>query len=189
MSKPARPKALDAALAYLKAWARRAASLGSGERKRVSVVATPTPKLKVTVDTDSANVERILTALGQVESDPDTVALTGQDVGVRAMSSYQPTTIALSRPEPDVGAAETAFLAAALSGAPSPKQARDKLRLLYVHRHEGRDVFVSDDVDTFDAPGSKRRQRLNGLVSPARVRSTEEFEQYCRLRQTTGRWG
>ena len=78
-------------------------------------MATPTPKLKVTIDTDSANVERILTALGQVESDPDTVALTGQDVGVRAMSSYQPTTITLSRPEPDVGAAETAFLAAALS--------------------------------------------------------------------------
>jgi hypothetical protein len=135
MTKPARPKALDAALAYLRAWARRAASLGSGERKRVSVVATPTPKLKVTIDTDSANVERILTALGQVESDPDTVALTGQGVGGRAMSSYQPTTITLSRPEPDVGAAETAFLAAALSGAPSPKQARDKLRLLYVHRH------------------------------------------------------
>jgi len=117
------------------------------------------------------------------------VALTGQDVRVRVMSRYQPTTTTLSRPEPDVGAAETAFLAAALSGAPSPKQARGKLRLLYVHRHEGRDVFVSDDVATFDAPASERRQHLNSLVSPARVSSTEEFEQYCRLRHTTGRWG
>ena len=63
-------------------------------------MATPTPKLKVTIDTDSANVVRILTALGQVESNPDTVALTGQDVAVRVMSRYQLTTIALSRPEP-----------------------------------------------------------------------------------------
>ncbi len=189
MSKPIRPKALDAAFAYFRAWSRKAAGLGSGERKRVSVVATPTPKLKVTIDTDSANVERILTALGQVESNPDTVALTGQDVSVRVMSRYQPTTIALSRPEPDVGAAETAFLAAALSGAPSPKQARDKLRLLYVHRHEGRDVFVTDDMDTFGASESERHRRINGLVSPVRVMSTDEFEQYCRSRQTTGHWG
>jgi hypothetical protein len=70
------------------------------------------------------------------------------------------------------------------------KQARDKLRFLYVHRREGRSVFVSDDTEMFGgAPESEQRQRVNGLVSPAEVMSTGEFEQYCRLRKTTGRWG
>jgi hypothetical protein len=147
-------------------------------------VATPPAKLKVTIDTDSANVERMLTALGQAESDPDMVALTGQDVAVSVLSRYQPATFSLPRPDTDVGAGEARFLAAVSSSASS----RDKLRFLYVHRHEGRDVFVSDGADTFGAPGSERRQRINGLVSPVRVMSTEEFREYCRLRHTTGRW-
>ena len=150
-------------------------------------MATPTPKLKVTVDTDSASVNRVLAALSQAESNPDTVMLTSQDAAMKVTSAYQATTLPLTRPTPDVGEDETAFLAAALPGA--SKQARDKLRFLYAHHREGRNVFVSEDVETFGAPASEKRLRVNGLVLPAEVMSTEEFERYCRSRQTTGRWG
>jgi hypothetical protein len=57
---------------------------------------TPTKKLKVTVDSDSADVNRVLTALGGAESNPDTVAVTGQDVPMRVNSVYQPITLPLS---------------------------------------------------------------------------------------------
>jgi hypothetical protein len=67
------------------------------------------------------------------------------------MSRYQPVTFLLSSLTLDVGAEETRFLAAALSSAVS----RDKLRLLYVHRREGRDIFVNDDTDTFGALGEQ----------------------------------
>jgi len=146
-------------------------------------MATPT-KLTVTIDVNSADVERVLAAFVWADNNPDLVALT-DPAAVLVMSRYQPATFLLSRLALDVGAEETRFLAAALSSAAS----RDKLRLLYVHRREGHDILVSDDTDTFGAPGSNRRQRLNGLVSPARVMATDEFEQYCRSRQTTGRWG
>jgi hypothetical protein len=152
-----------------------------------NVMASPKLRATVTIDTDSADVDRVMIAISRAESNPDMVALT-QNVAVRSENKYRPATVVLPRPDPVVGAEETAFLAAALSGAPSPKQARDKLRLLYVHRSEGRDVFVSDDADTFDAPGSERRQRLNRLASPARIMSSEGFVQSCQLRRQTGRW-
>jgi hypothetical protein len=99
-------------------------------------MATPTPKLKVTIDTDSANVERILTALGQVESNADTVALTGHDVAVRVMSRYQPTTNTLSRPEPDVGARRIRLVAGATVSARGRRVAAAPADELgrYVHR-------------------------------------------------------
>jgi hypothetical protein len=149
-------------------------------------MATPT-KLKVTIDVNSTDVERAMAAFVRADNNPDLVALTDPAV-VLIMSRYQPPTFLLPRLARDVGGQETDFLAVALSSA-SSKQARDKLRLLYAHRREGGDVFVSDDTETFGAPESEQRQRVNGLALPASVMSTDEFERYCQARQTTGRWG
>jgi hypothetical protein len=72
-------------------------------------MATPPPKLKVTIDTDSAGIDRVLTALGRAENNPDTVALTGQDVAVSVLGRYQPATIVLSRPHPTLGKMKSPF--------------------------------------------------------------------------------
>jgi hypothetical protein len=56
-------------------------------------MATPT-KLKVTIDVNSADVERAMAAFVRADNNPDLVALT-DPVAVSIMSRYQPATFLL----------------------------------------------------------------------------------------------
>src|SRR5687768_7740254 len=97
------------------------------------------PKLKVTVDTRTVHLERVMAALVPIASRVDDVALMPGDIAVGHLSARQPSTFTLPSPDPKVGPAEARFLTAA--GA-SP-DAAGKLRSLFVHLREGRDIFVT----------------------------------------------
>src|SRR5688572_5361864 len=103
------------------------------------------PKLKVTVDTRTGYLERVMAVLVPIASRLDDVALMPGDIAVGHLSARRPSTFTLPAPDPKVGPAEARFLTAAGASPDTP----GKLRGLYVHLREGRDVFVTEDAETF----------------------------------------
>ena len=134
------------------------------------------PKTKITVDTSTVDIERVMAALIPIASTVGDVALTEI---VAALQRRLPGTFRLPSPYRELGADEVMFL----NNAAASADHRDQLRRLYVHKRERRDLFVTEDGKAFGAPGSKQRDRLSILVAPARIMSTEEFEAFCASRR------
>ena len=138
------------------------------------------PKLKVTVDTATVSIERVLEALIPIASSVADVALT-EIVAAPFLNPRLPGTFRLPSPDRDVSPAEAVFLEAAGASADHG----DRLRRLYVHDREGRDVFVTEDAKAFGALGSAQRGRVEELVAPSRIMSVEEFEAFCAARRAS----
>ena len=120
-----------------------------------------------------------MAALVPIASRVDDVALTPGEITVVHLSARQPSTFTLPAPDPKVGPAEARFLTAVGASLDAP----GKLRSLFVHLREGRDIFVTEDAETFGETWSEQRERLDRLLAPGRIMSIVDFERYCRSRQ------
>jgi hypothetical protein len=113
------------------------------------------------------DIARAMTALRRVGCDD--VALT-ENIRVEDQSRYWPSTFVLHL-SPEVGPEEAAFI----NDVGALPEQRQWLRFLYAHSREGRNVFMTSDVETFGAAGSERRQRLAN-VARTEVMTLAEFE-------------
>ena len=115
----------------------------------------------------SVDIVRAMTALRRAGCDD--VALT-ENIRVEDQSRYWPSTFLLHL-SPDVGPEEAAFIKQV--GARSEQ--RQWLRFLYAHSREGRNVFMTSDVETFGTEGSERRQHLTNAAR-TQIMTLAEFE-------------
>jgi hypothetical protein len=141
---------------------------GVGQRRRSSAPSdSMTSKLKVTIDVGSVDITRAMTVLRRLHCDD--VALT-DDVRIQDRGRDRPSTFVLHL-SPETESEEATFIKDA---AASPEQ-EQWLRFLYAHSREGRNVFMTSDVETFGAEGGERRQRLEDAAG-TQIMTLAEFE-------------
>ena len=126
-----------------------------------------TTKLRVTIDVASVDIARAMAVLRRVGCND--VALT-DNVRIEDQSRYRPSTFLLHL-SPEIAPEEAAFIKQV--GARSEQ--RQWLRFLYAHSREGRNVFMTSDVETVGAAGSERRQHLTNAAR-TQIMTLAEFE-------------
>jgi hypothetical protein len=126
-----------------------------------------TTKLKVTIDVASVDIARAMTVLRRVGCDD--VALT-DNVRIEDQNCYRLSTFLLHL-FPEIAPEEAAFI----NHVGALPEQRQWLRFLYAHSREGRNVFMTSDVETFGAAGSERRQCLAN-VARTEIMTLAEFE-------------
>ena len=166
--------------------------------------------LRITLDTNTARLERVGPAIRKIRDAVDVATTTtvAREIGsVYDPSLHQlriaselwvmgesPLGVAVLGGEGDPTFFERVLAAITNESFPKPgsrsslsqgqrNQLRDAM-IFYTHVREARDIFVTNDVKAFGSEGTEQRRRVGALAPTTRVMTLAEFERFCDAQQT-----